>query len=202
MKILFSQFSKPAGWIGKWFGWYMAKENKHINQWTINFLDIQEQDHIVEIGFGPGQAIMDMLKRHDTIYITGVDPSEAMVHQVLKKLNKRLTNGQIGIFQHNADEFPILHKKIDKVLAINNITFWKYPVKTLAKIRMQMNQNGKIAITLRPHERGATDQTTRLLGNQLKAILAKAGFREICIFIKKTNPNDTVCAVGQNTMMQ
>ncbi|MTW85673.1 methyltransferase domain-containing protein [Virgibacillus dakarensis] len=197
MKKLFSQFAKPTGATGKIFGLLMAKENKQINRWTIDFLDIKDHDHIVEIGFGSGQAMEEILGSGKHLYITGIDPSEVMVYQALRRLNKHLINGQIQFFERYADDFPKLSRKIDNVLAINNVSFWHKPVVTLTKIYKQMNHGGRIALTLRPHEKGATDETTNLIGGQLKSMLVKAGFSEIAIFIKPTKPNDTVCAVGR-----
>ncbi|MFB4168098.1 hypothetical protein [Virgibacillus sp. JSM 102003] len=79
---------------------------------------------------------------------------------------------------------------------INNITFWCEPVTTLKNIRSQMNDGGKIALTIQPHEKGATDETSEIIGGQLSALLDQSGFTSIEIFIKPTKPNDTVCALG------
>ncbi|MEN1968355.1 class I SAM-dependent methyltransferase [Lentibacillus sp. N15] len=200
MHLLFSQFAKPTGLTGAFVGWFMAKENEQIICWTLDFLDIQDHDHIVEIGFGPGQAMKELLlgsKHH--LSITGIDPSEVMVYQALRKLNKYMRHQyQVQLFEQGAEPFPKLSRKIDHVFAINNITFWKDPVSTLTKIKQQMNPGAKIALTLKPHEKGATDTTTELIGGQLKGLLTQTGFQEIAVFIHPTKPNDTVCAVGMN----
>ncbi|WP_164671022.1 class I SAM-dependent methyltransferase [Virgibacillus doumboii] len=196
MEKLFSQFKQPQGKIGMFAGWFMSKENKAINKWTIDFLDIQDDDHVLEIGFGSGKAMKYMLEQREQLFITGLDPSEVMVYQALRRLNKHLINGQVCLMEAQADELPKLSQKIDKVLVINNITFWRNPVNMLMEIRKQMRYNGKIALTIQPHEKGATDETSELIGGQLTALLAHAGFTTIEFFIKPTTPNNTVCALG------
>lgn len=196
MKKLFAQFARPYGQLGKLAGWFMANENRKINKWTIDFLDIQTNDHILEIGFGPGKSLKYINNQANSINITGIDPSEAMVYQALRRLNKHLINGQICLREGYADEIPKLTRKVDKVLVINNITFWKNPVGTLEKIRQQMNEDGKIALTIKPHEKGATDETSELIGGQLSTLLDHAGFTNIEFFVKPTKPNNTVCVLG------
>ncbi|MBP1950676.1 class I SAM-dependent methyltransferase [Virgibacillus litoralis] len=196
MEKLFSQFAMPRGRLGQLAGWFMSKENRGINKWTIDFLSIKNNDHILEIGFGSGKAMKYILEQKNLVEITGIDPSEAMVYQALRKLNKRLINSEVRLIEGYAEELPVLSQKVDKVLVINNITFWRDPVNTLKNIRGQMNDGGKIAVTIQPHEKGATDETSELIGGQLSVLLDQSGFTFIEIYIKPTKPNDTVCALG------
>ncbi len=196
MEQLFSQFAMPRGRLGQLVGWFMSKENREINKWTIDFLSIKNSDHILEIGFGSGKAMQYILEQKNSVRVTGIDPSEAMVLQALRKLNRRLIHSQVRLIEGYAEELPVLHQKVDKVLVINNITFWREPVNTLKNIHSQMNDGGKIALTIQPHEKGATDETSEIIGGQLSALLGQSGFTSIEIFIKPTKPNDTVCALG------
>ncbi|SFE34979.1 Methyltransferase domain-containing protein [Lentibacillus persicus] len=196
MGTFFSQFAEPHGKTGYLAGWFMSKENKAINKWTIDFLGIQDDEHILEIGFGSGKAMKYVLEQGENLTITGMDPSGVMVYQALRQLNKRLINGQIRLIEGKAENMPHLPQKIDKVLVINNVTFWEAPVGTLENIRSQMNIGGKIALTIRPHEKGASDETSELIGGQLSALLTHAGFNDVEFFLKPTKPNDTVCALG------
>ncbi|UOQ91770.1 class I SAM-dependent methyltransferase [Halobacillus shinanisalinarum] len=196
--MLDQQFSKPRGWIGKGVGLFMAKENEELNRWTQSFLSIDEQESVLEIGFGPGTALAGIAKKHPTVNLYGIDASEAMLTMALKRLNKVRGLQQICLIHGEASMIQNVQKRFDKVYSINNITYWNNPVYTLRHIRSQMNTSGKIALTLCPHEDGATDSTTEVLGGQLKSILHGAGFSQIEIFIKPTKPNNTVCAVAIN----
>lgn len=40
--MLYEQFAKPEGWIGKLAGKYMERENEALNEWTIHFLTLEE----------------------------------------------------------------------------------------------------------------------------------------------------------------
>ena len=190
-----SQFSQPKGTLGKLAGWFMAKENKTLNQWTLSFLNIKENERVLEIGSGPGSAVKELLK-YKSCEVYAIDPSEAMVETTLRRLQKLRIDNQVCMIHGKASEVENMSLPFDKVYSINNMTYWENPVQTLQYLNKHMRPSGKIALTLCPHEEGATDETTDVLSGQLSSFLEKAGFRNIETFIKHTKPNNTVCAVG------
>src|SRR5829696_7751284 len=53
--------ASPGGWLaGRWR--YAHRNRKH-NRWAVALLDVQPQDHILEMGFGPGLAIRELARR-------------------------------------------------------------------------------------------------------------------------------------------
>ncbi|MFG6150441.1 class I SAM-dependent methyltransferase [Halobacillus sp. B23F22_1] len=194
--MLKDQFVKPNGWIGKAVGQFMEFENNELADWTQSFLQINENDTIFEIGFGAGGGLASLAKAYPSAELIGVDPSEAMVEMAVSKLQRIGNHQQILLTHGPAQIIKNFNLRFDKVYAVNNITFWEDPVDTLTHIHDSMNQGGIIALTLCPHEEGATDDTTEVLGGQFTSLLTEAGFSQIEVFIKPTKPNNTVCAVA------
>src|SRR5262249_12503284 len=58
-KTIVRQFGRPTGLVGRLVGLVMAMRysNRERNRRTIELLDIQPDDRVLEIGFGPGLAI-------------------------------------------------------------------------------------------------------------------------------------------------
>ena len=90
----------------------------------------------------------DALEQRNNLSIIGVDPSDVMVYQALRRLNKRLINGQIRLIEGIAESMPALPQKADKVIVINNVPFRESPVETLKHIRREMNDGVKIALMI------------------------------------------------------
>ncbi|RWZ52281.1 methyltransferase domain-containing protein [Halobacillus fulvus] len=193
--MLYEQFSKPEGWIGKCVGWFMMKENHQINKWTLSFLDIKEGESILEIGFGSGEALQQVAK-HKGVTLFGIDPSEVMVEGAMKRLRRERGTGQICLIQGPAGLLEFFDHRVDKIYAINNVTYWENPVETLSCMKKYLKIGGRIALTIRPHEKGATDETSEVLGGQLRNLLEKAGFQEVEVFLRPSRPNSSVCVVG------
>jgi len=51
------QFGKPQGLLGRIAGKLMELKGTEKIEWTISLLDIQKDDKVLEIGYGPGVAI-------------------------------------------------------------------------------------------------------------------------------------------------
>ena len=189
------QFIQPQGMLGKLAGKFMEKENDRLNEWTLSFLDIERNDHVLEIGFGAGAALEKAAaKNTKTLY--GIDPSEAMVDLVLKKLHAQDGPEQVGIFHGEASDLCHFHAPLDKVYAVNNVTFWDSPVGTLTHLKSVMKHEGRIALTVVPHEKEASSDTTEVLGEQLQTMLIEAGFQNVRIHFQPADPNPAVCVVG------
>lgn len=198
--MIYNQFAKPKGVAGKVAGMFMERENRELNDWTLSFLDIGKGDHVLEVGFGSGAALKKIATLElETLY--GMDPSEAMVEMVLKKLNDQTISKQIGIFHGDASQLLQFQKPLDKIYAVNNITFWEDPVEILSHLRTLLREKGKIALTIVPHEDEATDDTTEVLGGQMQNLLVKAGFHHVFIHYKTEQPNDAVCVTGMKKNM-
>jgi hypothetical protein len=58
---LAQQFRQPAGFLGRLAGFFFRINLEGID-WTIGLLDIQSDDHVLEIGFGPGHGIQRVAK--------------------------------------------------------------------------------------------------------------------------------------------
>jgi hypothetical protein len=55
------QFHRPRGPVGHLVGWTMARRssNRERNIWAVSLLDVQPDDRVLELGFGPGIAIRE-----------------------------------------------------------------------------------------------------------------------------------------------
>jgi hypothetical protein len=59
-----AQFGRPTGLPGRMAGWVMAyrSSNRRRNAWAVSLLDVQRDDRLLEIGFGPGIAIRELAR--------------------------------------------------------------------------------------------------------------------------------------------
>src|SRR5919106_1309247 len=79
--LLMRMFGRPQGILGRLGGLIMARTNREFVYEVIDLLDIQPNDQVLEVGFGPGVGIQRLARLAAAGYIAGVDHSEAMVKQ-------------------------------------------------------------------------------------------------------------------------
>jgi ubiquinone/menaquinone biosynthesis C-methylase UbiE len=194
------QFEKPKGFLGSIAGRLMAATGVEKNKWTLSLLNLQKTDNVLEIGFGPGVAAELAAKRIDDGRYVGIDSSEVMLRQAAKRNKKAIQAGKITFLLGEASRLPPLELQFDKVFSVNSIIFWEEPVQSLKRIRQFMKPDGLIAITIQPYMKGATEETAKKLGNDIRDYLKEAGFSNMKTEFKEMKPVTAVCVLGLNKL--
>lgn len=178
---LMAQFGNPTGLLGRVVGFIMRvrPSNRVRNLRTVELLDIQPNDLVLEIGFGPGLAIERAAALATDGMIVGVDRSALMLGQAARRNAAAIASGRVRLFLGTADGLPPDLEPIDKVLAVNVYMFWSDPAATLTSVRRGMRSGGTIAITLQPRQRGATRSDTGIAAERISSSLHAAGFVNI-----------------------
>lgn len=192
------QFRKPEGLLGSIAGKLMASTGSEKNKWTISLLNIQQQDYVLEMGFGPGIAIELASKAIQDGYIVGIDYSDIMLQQAQNRNRESIRQGKVDLKLADVNDLPAFDHHFDKVFSVNSVIFWKEPIDTLKRVRQFMKPNGLIAITVQPYMKGATNETAKQFGNEIVHHLNDAGFSEIRMEFKAMKPVTAVCVLGVN----
>ena len=119
----------------------MSRGNEPAIRWTISLLDIQPDDHILEIGFGPGVGIEYAAQKAAKGLVAGIDASETMV-QVARKLNAAaIAAGTVDLKHGEVSSLPYEDDSFDKIMTIHCIYFWADAIACLQEIRRILKPN-------------------------------------------------------------
>jgi ubiquinone/menaquinone biosynthesis C-methylase UbiE len=189
-----TQFGKPQGFLGRIAGKLMESKGTEKNEWTISLLDIQKDDKVLEIGYGPGVAIELLSKEVPNGYIVGIDHSDVMLKQAQKRNLAAIKEGQVDLKLADVADLPSFGIAFDKVLSVNTIFFWEKPLEIFENIRDVMKPGAVIAITVQPFK--GTDETSKEYGHQIMNHLENVGFTKIRMEMKTMKPAASVCVLG------
>ena len=194
-----AQFGRPTGLPGRIAGGIMAhrESNRRRNAWAVSLLDVQRDDRVLEIGFGPGIAIKELSTRAPEGYLCGLDHSTVMVQQAARRNAEAVRRGQVDLRLGSAESLPAFKAPFDKVLAVNVTLFWDRPVELLGNLRRVLRMGGRIAIAFQPRGPGATDEAAATTGQGLVSALRDAGFSHVRLETLELKPA-VVCALGVN----
>jgi ubiquinone/menaquinone biosynthesis C-methylase UbiE len=149
-KLIAQQLRKPHGENSANIAEKMSSGNAYIYKKTIEIIDPQPGDHILEVGMANGCLVKDIAKNDVKIRYFGCDFSEEMVEQA-KNLNKHLIEkGQAGFYFAPADKLPFSKGTFHKAFAVNVIYFWEEPSKELNELKRVLKKKGKLILALRP----------------------------------------------------
>ena len=194
-----AQFGRPTGLWGRAAGLLMAHRpsNRRRNAWAVSLLDVQRDDRVLELGFGPGLAIRELSRIAAEGYVCGIDHSELMLRWARRRNADGLRRGVVDLRLGSVDELPAFDALFDKILAVNTMVFWREPVARLAELRRLLRPGGLIAVAYQPRGPGATDETSAAKGREIAVALIRARFTEVRLETMRLKPA-VVCALGVN----
>ena len=196
---VFAQFGRPTGFWGRGAGLLMAhrSSNRRRNVWVVSLLDVRPDDRVLEIGFGPGVAILQVSRIAREGYVCGIDHSELMLRQARRRNAEGIRRGVVDLRLASVDALPALDAPFDKILAVNAMLFWTEPDARLEELRRLLRPGGLIAVAHQPRGPGATDEASAAKGQEIAAALTRAGFSAVQVETLHLKPA-VVCALGLN----
>lgn len=184
------QLSHPKGFGGRLTGRAMRYINAAPNRLAIAALNIQPEDTIAELGFGPGHALSLMAQLAPQGQFYGFDQSATMLAQASANNRRLIETGQLHLQQADFAILPLPNSSVDKLLAVNVIYFWNPPGMVLAECRRILKSGGRIAIyataasTMKHWKFAANDTHQHYTKGQLLSAMAEAGFTNITVETK------------------
>ena len=189
--IFMRAFGRPQGALGRLGGIVMARMNQQMAQRTIELLDVQSSDRVLEIGSGPGVGIQLLASVVSTGRVAGIDPSEEMVEQAKARNAAGIVTGRVELRRGSVERLPYENASFDKAMAINSMQVWSDATTGLHETRRILRSGGSIALGFTRHSGQAKEGVTQ--------VLMAAGFvdaqvvdvdREFCVIATNPGGND------------
>jgi ubiquinone/menaquinone biosynthesis C-methylase UbiE len=186
-QIIGRQLGRPHGALGLVAARVMRKGNASLNLWMVNLLEVKPEDRVLEIGFGPGVALAEILTRASAGFVAGVDTSELMVRQGRARHAEAIASGRLEIRQGDADALPYDDATFDVVCGTHVIYFWPDPVAVMREARRVLRPDGRLALAYQERERmpprnatGLSQAGARLFGpGEVEEVVRGAGFGDV-----------------------
>jgi ubiquinone/menaquinone biosynthesis C-methylase UbiE len=151
----------------------------------------------LEIGFGPGLAILQLSRLAHQGYVCGIDHSELMLRQASRRNADGIRRGVVDLRLGSVDALPAFDMPFDRILAVNAGLFRNQPDVRLEQLRRLLRPDGLIAVAHQPRGPGASDETAAAMGQEITAAFVRAGFSEVRVETMPLKPA-VVCALGLN----
>jgi SAM-dependent methyltransferase len=171
----------PRGAAGSVTGWVFAHRpsNRQRNGWVVSLLGVRPADRVLEIGFGPGLAVAELV-RAGAGHVHGIDHSAVMLRQAARRNAAAIRAGRVTLIKASVDQLPAaLDGPFDAILAVNSLGFWPDRAERLADLRQRLAPGGRMAIASQPRCPGATAGTSRSAAAEIENLLRDAGFTHL-----------------------
>src|SRR5881275_2886306 len=101
------QAHQPRGAAGSVSGWMFAHRpsNRQRNRWAVSLLDVRPTDRVLEIGFGPGVAVAELV-RAGAGHVVGIDHSAVMLRQASRRNAAAIRAGRVALLEAPVEQLP------------------------------------------------------------------------------------------------
>jgi ubiquinone/menaquinone biosynthesis C-methylase UbiE len=147
VRLFGAQCRRPSGWLGGLMGPLMNWSHRPLSRWTIELLDIRPDSYILDIGCGGGMTIKDMSRLTPSGFVAGVDYSEIMVRQALKRNATAVGAEHVAIKRGDISNLPFEDASFDRACAIESFNYWPEPLAGLKEVYRVLKEGGLVAIT-------------------------------------------------------
>jgi len=195
------QFGQPSGLFGRFIGNGMAKRNVYDAQWTVSLLDIQPQQRVLEIGFGPGVSTQIVAEKASQGFVAGIDHSQTMIQAASQRNAQAIQTGRMELKQGEVASLPYPDESFDTALSLHSIYFWQNPLDCLREIRRVLRPDGMLAITILPKDKWVQNVDdgvmTLYFGKDLASMFSEVGYRNVHVQIPPAEDRKSLeCVIG------
>ena len=197
-----SQLRKPSGLVGRFI---MTKifttGNADLNNFVKECLQLEENNIVLEIGFGPGKLIYDIATLTKSGKVEGIDFSEAMLKEA-SRLNKEFIDSErVALHKGDCSSLPFEDNSFDKLCTVNTVYFWKNPILNLKEVYRVTKTGGNLILGFRDNQQMEgldlrKDIFTTYSREEIANLLSEAGFNNVTIEEKEGTPFTSYCAVA------
>ena len=191
----------PRGLLGRLAAWHMLHENREANRWMLELLAISPTDHVLEVGFGPGDAIRKAAALAPHGLIVGVDASDTMLALARRRNRRAIAAGLVDVRLGDAAALPFDAESFDKAFGVNLVYFLPDPAACARELWRVLRAGGTVGLYVVGSEYLARWSSliagiyTLLDEERLASVLRAAGFGSVRIEARAFAWGRGVCAL-------
>ena len=197
------QLQHPRGLFGKaLFGWMTRSTLAHA-RWTADLMDVQPDDHVLEIGFGNGANIELLAQRASRGRVTGAEVSETAIEMASKRNASAISEGRVKLTRSAGGALPFGDGTFDKACTVATVYVIADPGAVFREMHRVLEPGGVAAVTFPVREKFMRFKPTRTEGFHLHELAdLEAAFREAGFVESRTERTDSVrfgahCMLGR-----
>jgi ubiquinone/menaquinone biosynthesis C-methylase UbiE len=101
------QLARPSGLFGRYsMPRWLQRHTTLVNAWALERLAVWPDDRLLEIGFGAGDLLEQILSKAKPAHAMVIDFSEEMVHLVRTRLGSFFEQERLEIVRGSVDDMP------------------------------------------------------------------------------------------------
>jgi ubiquinone/menaquinone biosynthesis C-methylase UbiE len=138
--------ANPEGDIGLAIANNLNSINAKVLAWAFKAIAPDQGNRILEIGFGNGHTIPELLELAEGLSYAGIDISRTMIDEATRFNAALIADRRVAVRLGTSSRIPFPDAAFDRALAVNTLYFWSDPAVDLKEIRRVLKAGGKLVL--------------------------------------------------------
>lgn len=177
-EFLIKQSQKPSGLIGRVITKIWSFYFKKLSLWAIKQTTISDNYRILEIGYGGGSTIKNLLALNKNLEIHGIDISKESYRTAQRVHSDSIRKGSVQLKIGNVENMPYQNNYFDRIFAIQTHIFWKDIKKSFQEVYRVLSSNSTLIIASEK-EKIHYHMTDYRTSHEISQLLTSIGFSKI-----------------------
>ena len=177
-EFLIKQSQKPSGLIGRVITKIWSFYFKKLSLWAIKQTTISDNYRILEIGYGGGSTIKNLLALNKNLEIHGIDISKESYRTAQRVHSDSIRKGSVQLKIGNVETMPYQNNYFDRIFAIQTHIFWKDIKKSFQEVYRVLSSNSTLIIASEK-EKIHYHMTDYRTSHEFSQLLTSIGFSKI-----------------------
>jgi len=148
--FLARQFARPSGLLGRiWIAPWLDRISGPMNRLALDQLSPAQEETILEIGFGGGSLLGDLLRAAGGP-VHGVDTSRVAVSRARRRYRREAH--RLRLHEGSVERLPLPDAALDKAVSVNSLYFWPDLDAALAELARVIRPGGRLVLCFEPPE--------------------------------------------------
>ena len=145
-RFLIKQSQKPSGLVGRVITKIWSFYFKKLSLWAIKQTTISGNYRILEIGYGGGSTIKNLLALNKHLEVHGIDISKESYRTAQRVHSDSIRKGSVQLKIGNVENMTYQNNYFDRIFAIQTHIFWKDIKKSFQEVYRVMSSNSTLII--------------------------------------------------------
>ena len=201
--VIGKQLQHPKGMLGKaLFRWMTSSTIAHAH-WTADLMDVQPDDHLLEVGFGNGANIEMLAERASNGRVAGAEISKTAIEMASKRNARAISEGRVTLHRTAGGALPFDDGAFDKACTVATMYVIANPSEVFEEMHRVLKPGGLAAVTFPIRENFMRFKPAQTEGFHLHELAdLEAAFRDAGFVETRTERNDAVrfgahCMLGR-----
>lgn len=152
LKFIAEQLRKPSGDFAGNIGSKMNIVNEPLFDLTLDTMEFEPGENILEIGSGTGKYLERLLTASKNLRVCAVDHSSEMVQSTRQNNREAIDTGRLEVELGQSDDLPFPDDSFDKVFCNMVVYFWDDPGPHLSEVKRVLVEDGIFYTGIRTRE--------------------------------------------------